>query len=731
MAEKDILNGLNASQREAVTSTEGFVRVIAGAGSGKTRALSHRFAYLVNEIGVLPENILCVTFTNKAAAEMKARIRKIAGINSSGYIATFHSFCVSILQEDSYAIGYPKSFLVLDNGDIDAMLRIIYDERNLTLRDKTFSDARDMFEMKKTRDMPLYYTDMIALPLETLKQKYDAATEIEDILFYGYLYQEKKSFALDYNDLIVFVLHIFETNETVRKKWQERLEYILIDEFQDIDDIQYRLMKVLCDYHKNVFVVGDPDQTIYTWRGANIRYLLDFDKNFEPTKTIVMNENYRSTKQILSVANSLISKNKVRMEKQLTIPFEGRGRDEAASRGILPVYNHSKKQEDEAEWISEQIVQLHDMGEKYSDIAILYRAHYVSRTIEEVLEKQKIPFTMYSGIRFFDREEVKDALSYVRLCVYKDDFSFRRIVNKPRRNIGKTRIEKIEERARLDGKEGNVSLYDTLCKMVDENSEILYGTGAKEFVEMIERFSRAMNEIPASDMLSALLDESGYEAMLRTEGSQTRLDNLAELKQAVYDFEISCGEECNAEYFLKRVALFSGMETREGADAVKLMTVHTAKGLEFQNVFLCAMSEGIFPSQKTKDPFSMEEERRLCFVALTRAKKRLFLSDSEGRNLNGSVCYPSRFVFDIDRSLLEYTSPLPENFISSAMDAISHFDTILEAREKTSALKAGDEVTHAVLGRGVILEVSEKDGAFLIKFDMLPTPRKLRASAVQ
>lgn len=719
------MDGLNASQLEAVTSTEGFVRVIAGAGSGKTRALSHRFAYLVNEIGVLPEAILCVTFTNKAAAEMRLRIRKIAGINSTGYISTFHSFCVSILQEDSHAIGYPKSFIVLDNNDIDAMLHIIYEERKLTLRDKTFSNARDMFEMRKTRDVPLYYEDMIALPLETLKQKYDEATEVDDILFYGYLYQEKKSFALDYNDLIVFVLHIFEKTEAIRKKWQQRIEYILIDEFQDIDDLQYRLMKVLCEYHKNLFVVGDPDQTIYTWRGANIRYLLDFDKNFAPAKTIMMNENYRSTKPILDVANSLISKNKNRMKKELTLPLANFNSPGSVH---FPVYNHSKKQEEEADWIARQVLQLHNDGEKYSDMAVLYRAHYVSRVIEEIFAEKKIPFTLYSGTPFFDREEVKDALSYLRLCVYKDDLAFRRIVNKPRRNIGKSRIEHIERRAE---QLGTASLYNALCTMVDEDAEILAGTGAKKFVEMIERFSRLINDLPASEILSALINESGYEKMLRTEGSQTRLDNLAELKQSVQEFEISCGEECTAEYFLKRVALFSGLDAGGGIDAVKLMTVHTAKGLEFPNVFLCALNEGIFPSQKTKDSFSMEEERRLCFVAITRAQKRLFLSDSEGRTVNGSIRYPSRFIFDIDRSFLEYTARLPENFVALAMDAISDFDKILEARERTSALKTGDSVTHAILGRGVILEVNEKDGAFLIKFDNLPTPRKLRANAVQ
>ncbi|WP_296901885.1 ATP-dependent helicase, partial [uncultured Megasphaera sp.] len=281
----DILAGLNEEQKAAVTATEGFVRVIAGAGSGKTRALTRRFAYLVDEIGILPGNILCVTFTNKAANEMRQRIHALTGDDDTGYINTFHGFCVSVLQEDSHAVQYPKRFLVLDNADIDQMLQLIYEERGLTSRDMTFSKARDMIEIQKLFKKPDYYHDLIALSLQNLEEKYRTADTVQDIIFYGYLYQEKKCFGLDYNDLIKFTLYIFKEHDDIRLKWQERLEYIMIDEFQDIDMLQYELMCVLCDYHKNLFIVGDPDQTIYTWRGADVRYLLDFDRNFPGTKT--------------------------------------------------------------------------------------------------------------------------------------------------------------------------------------------------------------------------------------------------------------------------------------------------------------------------------------------------------------------------------------------------------------------------------------------------------------
>ncbi|MBQ1301907.1 MAG: UvrD-helicase domain-containing protein, partial [Firmicutes bacterium] len=423
MKTENLTEGLNEAQYEAVTTTEGFVRVIAGAGSGKTRALSHRFAYLVGAMGILPGNILCVTFTNKAANEMRQRIHNLTGDNDTGYINTFHGFCVSVLQEDSYAVQYPKSFLVLDNSDINDMLKIIYEERGLTLRERTFSDARDMIEIQKLKRKPQYYLDMIRMSLEELKEKYLQAVSTDDIIFYGYLYQEKKCFGLDYNDLIKFSLYIFEQNPDIRLKWQQRLEYIMIDEFQDIDEPQYRLMRALCAYHKNLFIVGDPDQTIYTWRGASVRFLLDFDKAFPGTRTIFMMDNYRSTPQILAAANSLIDKNRARIKKDL-IPM--------LPDGESVLCHHAKTARDEAEWMAFRMNELHDRGVPYRDMTVLYRAHYVTRTVEEILLKRKIPYTIYSGVQFFGRMEIKDALSYLRMIAYKDDLSFRRVVNMPK-----------------------------------------------------------------------------------------------------------------------------------------------------------------------------------------------------------------------------------------------------------------------------------------------------------
>lgn len=710
----DLLDGLNPAQREAVTSTEGYVRVIAGAGSGKTRALAHRFAYLVCEAGILPENILCVTFTNKSAAEMRQRIHKLTGDNDTGYICTFHSFCVSVLQEDSHAVQYPKNFLVLDNADIDAMLGIIYEERGLTLRHMTYSKARDMIEMRKLFQNPDYYRDLIAMPLGALEDKYRSAQTVSDIIFYGYLYQQKKCFGLDYNDLIKVTLYLFERDADIRLKWQQRLEYIMVDEFQDIDKLQYELMTVLCGYHKNLFVVGDPDQTIYTWRGADIRYLLDFDRAFPGTRTIMLLQNYRSTPQILAVANDLIDKNHNRMDKIL-----------APTRpdGVPVRCHHARTAEAEAAWIAGEIDALHKQGVPYRAMTVLYRAHYVTRTIETVFLHEEIPYTIYSGVQFFCRAEIKDTLSYLRMIAYRDDLSFLRIVNQPRRNIGERRIKFLREAAQQTG----ASLYDTLCAHLDD--ELFKGTKARQFVQLIQSLASDYADRPISEVLAETLDRSGYEKMLRTEGSQERLDNLAELKQSVYEYETTCGEESTLEHYLARVALLTNTDAGGTRDQVRLMTVHTAKGLEFPYVFLCAMNDGIFPSKKVHTWPGMEEERRLAFVALTRAQDGLYLSEAEGRNFDGSCRYPSRFLLDIAPDLLEYTEQPPEAMLAEARDYISLREKYLLDENTELPLAAGDRIVHGVFGPGTIEAVDQTRAVYRIQFDDMKTPRDITLRA--
>ena len=709
----DILSGLNEEQRQAVLATEGAVRVVAGAGSGKTRVISRRFAYLVRELGVLPRHILCATFTNKAAGVMRARIRRLIGDDDTGYIATFHGFCVSVLKEDSHAVGYPKSFLVVDNADIDAMLARVYEERGLTLRHRTFSDARDMIEIQKTFKQPDYYKDLIAMPLEALREKYMAARDVDEIIFLGYLWQEKKCFALDYNDLIIFTLHIFEENESIRQKWQERLEYIMVDEFQDIDDLQYRLLKVLAAHHGNLFVVGDPDQTIYTWRGANGRFLLEFDRRFPGAKSIFMMKNYRSTPQILSAVNSLIAKNRERIKKDLLPTREN---------GPLPVCHHGPNAKEEARWIAARIETLTAEGVKPSDVAVLYRAHYVTRALEEALIDAKIPYVIYSGTTFFERREIKDALSYLRMVVYKDDLSFRRVANVPKRNLGQRRMAFLEAFAEQE----NCTLYLALQRNLDD--ELFKRTKAKEFVDLVESFARRTDE-SATELLAAILDASGYERLLRTEGSQERLDNLAELKAAVRDYEETCGEEAGAADFLNHAALFTASDTETYRDRVRLMTIHAAKGLEFPVVFLMGLNEGILPSRKTKTRAAMEEERRLAFVAITRAADRLYLSEAEGLHNDGYVRFPSRFLLDVDKPLLDFDAEPGVALIEEARAEIAAKDARLESSSAVQELSVGQRVRHAAFGDGTILAVGSD--AVKVQFDTIKTPRALAAGKLE
>ena len=484
----------------------------------------------------------------------------------------------------------------------------------------------------------------------------------------------------------------------------------MIDEFQDIDEPQYQLMEQLCGYHRNLFIVGDHAQTIYTWRGADVRYLMEFDQKFSGVRTIMMMENYRSTPQILEAANTLIEKNRNRVRKTLIPTLED---------GEPVVCYFGENAEAESSWIGERIKELHESGTAYRDIAVLYRAHYVTRTVEEALLKAEIPYTIYSGVQFFGRAEIKDALSYLRLIAFQDDLSFLRVANVPRRNLGQRRMKFLKEYAEGRG----CSLYQALRDTLDE--EIFRGTKAKALVSLVERYAENYSQRQISELLSALLDDSGYEAMLRTEGSQERLDNLAELKQSVYEYETTCGEEVTLEHYLAHVALFTNADTAEQGDKVRLMTVHAAKGLEFPYVFLCGMNEGIFPSRKVRTQQAMEEERRLAFVALTRAEKGLYISEADGRNFDGTPRYPSRFLLDIDRNLLAFTRPPEEGLIRAARDYIGHSQTYLPETDGNMAFSVGQRVKHILFGSGTVLDVDMDKGAHVVQFDEMETPRKI------
>ena len=706
----DILKDLNEEQLAAVETIDGCVRVIAGAGSGKTRALAHRFAFLVNEVGVMPSNIMCVTFTNKAANEMKKRIRRLIGDNDCGYVCTFHGFCVALLKEDGHYIHYPQSFVILDSEDTDAVLKDIYEENGFTLRDAPIARIKDHIGYCKCKKYPDYYTYLIDSDMNKALERYKTELDTSDKIFWAFVYYQRRLLAIDYDDLINLSLFILSDNNEIRLKWQKRLEYIMVDEFQDIDVQQYSLVRILSAYHNNLFVVGDPDQTIYTWRGANIRFINDFDKEFKDTKTIILNKNYRSSTDILDVSNSLIKNNVERIPKELV---SVKGRD-------IPVeYNHAKTSELEAKWIADTIKEIVKNGAQYSDIAILYRAHYLTRPIEEVFIKDKIVYTLYSGIQFYARKEIKDVLSYLRLAVYKDDLSFKRIVNVPKRNIGKAKMQIITKYAL----QNNCTLYSALVDLAE--SDVFKGSKAKEFVELIEKYSTEYRELSLIDFIARLLNDSGYEEYLRTEGEQDRLDNLAELKKSINDFEFTYGEELTAEDYLQSIALYTNADVKQNANSVKMMTIHTAKGLEFPYVFVAGMSEGIFPSKKTKDRAGMEEERRLAYVAFTRAEKGLYITDAEGYNIDGGFRYPSRFIFNIEKKCLKYINELDPALVGEANAFISQSERELDFDKNNLPFKAGDRIVHRIMGAGTILDVLLDENVYLIKFDKLTAEKRI------
>ena len=702
------LSGLNKEQEEAVTTTEGYVRVVAGAGSGKTRALTRRYVYLVENLGVSTRNILCVTFTNKAAAEMKKRIRATIGDQDLGFICTFHGFCVQFLREENKFLHYPKAFTILDEEDQKAVLKNVYKTYNIDTKKHTFQKSLDKIsDYKIHSDYVSKY--MIETSIDKLLHDIEHADDETKIIL-GYLYEQKKNYGLDFNDLILFSLYILQKNQQVLQKWSEQLQYIMIDEFQDVSRRQDELASLLSSYHKNLFVVGDPDQTIYTWRGAEVSIFLNFDKKHSPTKTIYMTRNYRSVPTILNVANSLIEKNEERLKKDLF----------AAKQDNIPVYyNHFKSDDEEAQWICEQILSLNkEQNINYSNITILYRTHLVSRKIEEHLLHNQIPYQIYNGVGFYKRKEIKDVLSYLRMILVQDDLSFDRIINVPPRNIGEKRMKYLVEYATHFG----TSLYHALKNNL--STPLFRNTAAYEFVKMIDIFSKAYRDMSVSDLLVQILNKSGYEAMLRTQGDEERLGNLSELKQSVYDYEQSVGEVITLEDYLQKAALYSDADQNDEKDKVKLMTVHTAKGLEFPCVFLCKFNEGIFPSSKVHEKSELEEERRLAYVAITRAENSLFITEAEGVNYDQSFRYPSRFIFDIKKELLEYITPLPKEL----EDKAKRIRDIKPSSIEELNMRLDDlwkEVIHPVFGVGQIVSLDNSHREYVIKFDNMGTKRNI------
>jgi DNA helicase-2/ATP-dependent DNA helicase PcrA len=698
----EIFVGLNEYQKEAITTTEGYVRVIAGAGSGKTKALTNRYAYIVSNLGIHPSKVLCVTFTNKAAQEMKNRVRKIIGDGyDTGLITTYHGFCVRVLREDINHQHYPKDFIILDNEDQKAILRDIYEELNLSLKYDSFKEILKMISQKK---LNAEYVRMLA-SLES-KINPEEALDLHQKIFLMYLRKQKKVFGLDFDDLINFTFILFKDFPDVLEKWQDRLHYIQVDEFQDSSSRQFFLVQRLSEKNNNLFVVGDPDQTIYEWRGARPEFLVDFDKTYPSSKTIFLNQNYRSTPEVLCVGNSIIKRNQLRVDKDM---FTNN------PPGLKVIHYHGKTEEDEAKWIADRIefvVKNHDA--RYSDIAILYRAHYLSRYIEQGLIKAGISYTIYGGIRFFERKEIKDILAYLRLLTYGDDLSFIRMVNIPKRRIGKEKVDFLKKKS----EEENSTLFETLKKY--QTDSLFEKTKAKELITAIEDIRKVYKDMKVSDVVQLVLGETGYEKYLREDGDQDRLDNLAELNNSIVNYEENIGEETTLENYLRQIALYTDLDKNEAKNNVKLMTIHIAKGLEFSYVFLSGLFEGAFPNSRaleSRNKRALEEERRLAYVAITRAMKELYLTESEGIAAYGKTKYPSRFIFEIKEGLCDQVGFIDEDLVREANEFIESSNKKLENAVVGSMYNEGDIVLHHIFGKGIIEKINTEEKTYLVKFD--------------
>ena len=714
------ISDLNANQREAVLDDSKYLRIVAGAGSGKTRVLTMRIVHLIEEENVYPNKILAITFTNKAANEMKERIRQMLQNEvTQPWISTIHSLCVRILREDITCMGWPKNFTVLDADDQKTILKEAYKQLEIDANTYPFGSMLDYISNNKGAEISVDRAFELAGDFSGDKTKAE--------VYKYYVKRQNDMYALDFDDLILWVVRMFKTYSEVLTKWQNRFSYIHVDEFQDIDKIQYKLIKQLTGPFNHLYVVGDPDQTIYSWRGADVNIIMNFEKDFKGVKTIMLNENYRSTSCILNGANSVIRNNKNRLDKEL---FTSRTSNEKITHFA------SASDEYEAAYVANKISELHREGKAYKDIAVLYRSNYLSRSIEKALLDQRIPYIIYGGLRFYDRQEVKDALCYLRLVVIGDDLALQRVINKPKRGIGNKTMELIADTARNENK--------TMLEVLE--TENIFSGKAKvtlnDFVNKVNRWKKMAEskKIETFALFETILDESGYKAMLEEDHETDRLENLKELIDDIKEFTENYPDSSLDEY-LQQVSLYGDREETMSGDYIQLMTVHAAKGLEFDTVFVTDMNDGIFPNERAMNEGSrgVEEERRLAYVAFTRAKNKLYLTEAGGFSfILQRARQTSRFIKEIDDEYIENTGVGNEEHDAfrnrQTLYGQRRENTFYEREEKrelysfsekgevesikrevsSSGYKTGDHLTHVKFGEGVV--ISCKGGIVEIAF---------------
>ena len=715
------LDNLNERQKEAAMCTEGPLLILAGAGSGKTATMTHRIAYLI-EKGISPYKILAVTFTNKAAAEMRQRVERLTGVCPGMWILTFHSMGLRILRENYEAAGYEKNFVVYDTVDQKALLKNILKDLNVDPKEYPVNYIGAIISKEKEADRS---------PQEYLEEEGENfKSKIIYSVYREYQSRLRKNNAMDFDDLLRNTLHLLRDYPDILGEYQRRFLYIMVDEYQDTNHIQYEIIKMLAAASRNLCVVGDDDQCIYQWRGADIRNILDFEKDFKEARVIKLEQNYRSCGNILSAAHSVIRNNKGRKEKKLWTEQED---------GHKIVYTRCDNDKEEASYVARQIQLMEGPYRSFDDFAVLYRTNAQSRLFEDALRRQMIPYQVLSGFSFYERKETKDMISYMRLVVNpKDDMAFLRIINEPKRGIGPKSIEKLKVLAEVQGKSMMEAISDP---EVAAGLPAKAGVSVVNMAQVIELCREERDNLRISDIYDLLLVRTGYLKSLEDQNTieaEGRIENLMDFKSFIYDFEKekeAQGEEATLEEFLEKVATDGDADKYQSESGkVTLMTLHSAKGLEFPVVFMPGMEDGLFPGHRAMDSEEkMEEERRLCYVGMTRAKERLFLTGAAYRVIYGQGDYTreSTFLRELDPKVLDEAGdsvyvPNRRTVNSVGIDtgsldgfavpAYKPYDPLQRARKESkvnasgndSDFNAGDAVAHGKFGRGIVLEADEK-----------------------
>ncbi len=715
----ELLNKLNTQQREAVEYINGPLLVLAGAGSGKTRVLTHRIAYMIHEKGISPWNILAITFTNKAAREMLQRVEKLVGADANDmWVRTFHSACVRILRRDIERLGYDTRFNIIDSDDQKSLVKECLKE--LGFEEKQLPPRSVMNEIS-------FAKDNLITPEEYMLDFADDYRKKQIARIYA-LYQKKLKTAndLDFDDLIMLTVKLFQENEDVLEFYRNKFRYILVDEYQDTNKAQNELIILLAGEHRNLCVVGDDDQSIYKFRGADISNILDFEKAFPESKIIRLEQNYRSTQNILDAANNVIKHNYGRKGKKLWTD-KGKGTK-------ISVYKASNEH-DEASFIAETMAALSRDGYSYNDMTVLYRANASSRVLEEVFMRRAVPYRVLSGLRFYDRKEIRDMIAYLRLINNNDDdISLKRIINTPSRKIGKVTLDKIAAAAERE--------ECSLLKAIKKHRDNL-GASVAGFYDIIECLTEFSEENSISDLVNEVFEKTGYREYLKTdEKGEDRIDNVYELINGAANFEDN-NENASFQDYMDNLALISDIDNYdEELDAAIFMTMHAAKGLEFPIVFLCGFDDGIFPNMASMmSSEEIEEERRLCYVGITRAEEKLYITSAQSRMLYGktSSYKPSRFLDEIPDELLEITDNTPrmndtwfsktQSHSYSTVSESSLFASSLESKPKSigETFKPGDSVMHKKFGRGIVIDATPvgNDIHYEIAFESVGTKNLL------